>query len=128
MPWSDVNGFSGQYTGEVNSNNIPDGRGYMQYSNGVVEEGLFCNGVYQPTNDAVVMPSHDGLAIPSSSMSVWSLKSSPTMAFAQGGHNVLTGHPGGGGGGASGSVRGAPTSVHLGGPSGMYGNMDSRRY
>ena len=132
MPWSDVNGFSGHYTGEVNSQNIPDGKGFMRYSNGVVEEGMFCNGVYQPPN----RPSppnlyHDdgdgdngGGGVPSSSMSVWSLKSSPTMAFAQGGHNVLTGnHSRGGGGGAS-SVIGAPTSVHLGG---LYGNLD-RRY
>ena len=32
MPWSDVNGFNGVYTGEINSQNVPDGRGYMRYS------------------------------------------------------------------------------------------------
>ena len=108
----------------------------MRYSNGVMEEGLFCNGVYQPPADG--MPGYDDAefdqgdngraGVPSSSMSVWSLKSSPTMAFAQGGHNVLTGNRRTGGGGAS-SVMGAPTSVHLGGPSdgGLYGNVN-RRY
>ena len=139
VPWEDVNGFAGQYSGEVNSNNIPDGHGYMQYSNGVVEEGYFCNGVYQPpSGDQVAQHegNHDNMgegmgcnagAIPSSSMSVWSLKSSPTMAFNQGGHNVLTGaHPGNPNGGTS--VMGAPTSVHLGAPSDMYGNGGRRYY
>lgn len=129
MPWSDVNGFSGHYSGEVNSQKIPDGSGFMQYSNGVVEEGMFCNGVFQPPSDlphpssAFDMGGNAG-AIPSSSMSVWSLKSSPTMAFTQGGHNVLTGNNPGGGIGAS-SVLGAPTSVHLNGPD-MYEDMDHR--
>ena len=140
MPWSDVNGFNGVYTGEINSQNVPDGRGYMRYSNGVVEEGMFCNGVYQPpTGPAPVQYSEgygddddgidqEGGAVPSSSMSVWSLKSSPTMALNAGGHNVLTGQQQqqhNRTGGAS-SVIGAPSSVHLG-PSGLYGNMD-RRY
>ncbi len=123
MPWSDVNGFSGSYTGEVNSNKVPDGHGFMRYSNGVVEEGLFCNGVYQPPTRAPVSQyggrnggDDQGGGVPSSSMSVWSLKSSPTMAF-QGGHNVLTGQQHQGQGGAS-SVMNAPTSVHLGGRSG----------
>ena len=60
-------------------------------------------------------------------MSVWSLKSSPTMAFSAGGHNVLTGQPqqhqqrhsSGGGSG-----RGAPSSIHM---SGRGYNVD-RRY
>ena len=140
MPWSDVNGFNGVYTGEINSQNVPDGRGYMRYSNGVVEEGMFCNGVYQPpTGPAPVQYSEgygddddgidqEGGAVPSSSMSVWSLKSSPTMALNAGGHNVLTGQQQqqhNRTGGAS-SVIGAPSSVHLG-PSGLYGNVD-RRY
>ena len=91
MPWSDVNGFSGHYTGDVNSESIPDGRGYMQYSNGVVEEGLFRNGVYQPDPDAA--GGEEGGPVPSSSMSVWSLKSSPTMAMGAGGAGVLGGSP-----------------------------------
>ena len=149
MPWSDVNGFSGQYTGEVNSTNVPDGHGLMVYSNGVVEQGIFCNGVYQPTPVAAhqqqggygvdnnVTGNHQGEevggggggGVPSSSMSVWSLKSSPTMAFQAGGHNVLTGQPQqqqhhSSSGGSSG--RAAPSSIHMGGPGRGY-NVD-RRY
>jgi hypothetical protein len=123
MKWSDVNGFSGRYSGEVNSQKIPDGRGLMKYSNGVVEEGVFCNGVFQPptTSPLPHYSFHGGEngGMPSSSISVWSLKSSPTMAFGQAGHSVSAGHHdrGNSGMGAS-SVRGAPSSIHLGGPSG----------
>lgn len=113
LKWSDVNGFSGTYTGEVNSLGIPDGHGLMRYTNGVVEEGMFYNGVYQPpttgpsiTNGYGGIPCGDGRRAPSSSMSVWSLKSSPTMSFVQGGPGVLAGK-------FSTGV-GAPTSVHLG--------------
>lgn len=142
MPWSDVNGFSGHYSGEVNSQSVPDGRGYMRYSNGVVEEGIFCNGVYQPPTRPPPPPprynqgyvaddtgDHEGGegGVPSSSMSVWSLKSSPTMALhASSGHNVLSQnqrqqqqHHN-----ANAGAVGAPSSVHLGG---LYGNME-RRY
>jgi len=133
MPWSDVNGFSGQYTGEVNSTNVPDGHGCMVYSNGVVEQGLFCNGVYQPSPVAAAYPQQGGYGVdnttgdqgeevggggggaPSSSMSVWSLKSSPTMAFAAGGHNVLTGQPQQQSQHHGSSGRGAPSSIHMGG-------------
>jgi len=129
VPWSDVNGFSGHYSGEVNGDQIPDGQGSMRYSNGIVEKGTFCNGVYQPPSGPPPKPIYgtdqggegkNQAGVPSSSMSVWSLKSSPTMAFVQGGHNVLTGQrPGGSGEGGEGgesSVMGAPTSVHMGGP------------
>jgi len=121
MKWSDVNGFSGLYSGEVNSLGIPDGDGLMHYSNGVVEEGLFCNGVYQPPttgpsidNGYGGIPSENGRRAPSSSMSVWSLKSSPTMANVQGGPGVLAGRKNSTG---ASSGRGAPSSVHIG-PSG----------
>lgn len=44
MPWTDVNGETGSYTGEVNSLNIPDGMGSMRYDNGVVAEGNWRDG------------------------------------------------------------------------------------
>eukprot|EP00569_Conticribra_weissflogii_P001138 CAMPEP_0171355230 /NCGR_PEP_ID=MMETSP0878-20121228/45113_1 /TAXON_ID=67004 /ORGANISM="Thalassiosira weissflogii, Strain CCMP1336" /LENGTH=983 /DNA_ID=CAMNT_0011861223 /DNA_START=26 /DNA_END=2975 /DNA_ORIENTATION=+ len=44
MPWTDVNGETGSYTGEVNSLNIPDGMGSMRYDNGVVAEGNWKDG------------------------------------------------------------------------------------
>lgn len=125
MPWEDVNGFSGHYTGDVNADRMPDGRGFMCYSNGVTEEGAFQRGVYQPSSNNDPNGCDEsycgGGGVPSSSMSVWSLKSSPTMKFGSGGHDVLTGHQNGGR--TSNSVRGAPSSVHLGGP---YENLDSQ--
>jgi hypothetical protein len=111
MKWSDVNGFSGLYTGDVNSQKVPEGCGIMQYSNGVVEEGVFCNGVFQP--GSLPNSHHHGgnnVGVPSSSMSVWSLKTTPTMAFGQASHSVLEGHHKG-----ASSVRGTPSSIHLGG-------------
>jgi len=128
MPWSDLNGFDGHYSGQV-TDDIPDGHGVMRYSNGVMEEGMFCMGVFQPPSNAPpeYPPSANAeggnMAVPSSSMSVWSLKSSPTMAFQQGGHNVLHGGPLGSGAAGS-SVMGAPANVHLGDPGGLYHNLN----
>lgn len=80
MPWSDVNGFSGHYTGEVNDINAPEGRGYIQYSNGVIEEGTWRNGVFQPPLNFPPAPYNESGNVPSSSMSVWSLRSTPNMS------------------------------------------------
>ncbi|KAL7472733.1 hypothetical protein ACHAXS_013104 [Conticribra weissflogii] len=44
MPWTDINGETGSYTGEVNSLNIPDGMGSMRYDSGVVAEGNWRDG------------------------------------------------------------------------------------
>jgi len=128
MPWSDVNGFSGHYTGEVNMHDAPDGRGYMQYSNGVVEEGMWRNGVFQPPerpptmNRNVMYPGGDdgvgeGGPVPSSSMSVWSLRSAPNMMGNAYGQNGM--------GSGSASVMGGRSQSVLEVPS-MYGNMQPR--
>jgi hypothetical protein len=93
-----VNGFSGHYTGEVNHNNAPEGKGYMEYSNGVVEEGMWCNGVFQPPLNLEPHSYNQNRNVPSSSMSVWSLRSTPNM----GNNNDYDN----GGGGRSGSVYG----------------------
>ncbi|KAL7506378.1 hypothetical protein ACHAXN_006092 [Cyclotella atomus] len=97
LPWSDVNGFGGHYTGEVNGNNAPEGKGYMEYSNGVVEEGMWCNGVFQPPLNFEPPPYHQDRNVPSSSMSVWSLRSTPNMGNNNYDHS---------GGGRAGSVYG----------------------
>ena len=116
------------YTGEVNDNDIPDGRGFMQYNNGVVEDGFFVNGVFQPPMPGMVQPQHqqqvqEGNQVPSSSMSVWSLKSTPTMVMqGQNPGNVIMGQHQG-----NASVMGAPSSVHMGNPSNNpYGNIHDR--
>lgn len=57
----------------------------MHYSNGVVEKGMFRNGVYQPPNNPTPAQSsyggdrHDDEGTNHGDR-VWSLKSSPTMA------------------------------------------------
>jgi hypothetical protein len=45
MEWTDFNGSSGRYTGEVNNDRLPHGRGIMKYSYGLIAEGEFNNGV-----------------------------------------------------------------------------------
>jgi hypothetical protein len=45
LPWSDYNGQSGRYTGEVNDEYLPHGRGEMVYDRGVVSSGIWYKGV-----------------------------------------------------------------------------------
>jgi len=45
MEWTDLNGDSGRYTGEVNHDRLPHGRGIMKYSYGLIAEGQWVNGV-----------------------------------------------------------------------------------
>ena len=45
MEWTDLNGDSGRYTGEVNNDQLPQGRGIMKYSYGLIAEGEWTNGV-----------------------------------------------------------------------------------
>jgi len=43
--WSDYNGHSGRYTGEVNEKYLPHGRGEMMYDRGVIQTGIWYDGV-----------------------------------------------------------------------------------
>jgi len=45
LPWSDYNGHSGRYTGEVNEQYLPHGQGEMVYDRGVISVGMWFNGV-----------------------------------------------------------------------------------
>ena len=45
LPWSDYNGDSGRYTGEVNKKFLPHGEGEMVYDRGVISAGIWFNGV-----------------------------------------------------------------------------------
>jgi hypothetical protein len=45
MEWIDLNGDSGRYTGEVNSDKQPHGFGVMKYDFGLIAEGDWNNGV-----------------------------------------------------------------------------------
>jgi hypothetical protein len=45
LPWSDYNGHSGRYTGEINEKYLPHGSGEMIYDRGVISSGIWFNGV-----------------------------------------------------------------------------------
>jgi len=45
MDWVDRAGLSGKYTGRVDKNDVPDGRGVMRYHFGLVAEGDWIKGV-----------------------------------------------------------------------------------
>lgn len=45
MEWIDLNGDSGRYSGEVNTDRLPHGRGIMKYDFGLIAEGDWVNGV-----------------------------------------------------------------------------------
>ena len=45
LPWSDYNGHSGRYTGEVNEQFLPHGNGEMVYDSGMKSTGYWYNGV-----------------------------------------------------------------------------------
>jgi hypothetical protein len=45
MEWTDLNGDSGRYTGEVNYDKLPHGNGIMRFDFGLIAEGEWINGV-----------------------------------------------------------------------------------
>ena len=45
MEWTDLNGDSGRYTGEINSSKLPHGFGIMKYDFGLITEGDWNEGI-----------------------------------------------------------------------------------
>jgi len=45
LDWTDLNGGSGRYTGEVDNDQLPHGRGVMKYDYGLIAEGEWVHGV-----------------------------------------------------------------------------------
>ncbi len=45
MEWVDLNGDAGRYTGEVDNDNIPHGKGIMKFDFGLIAEGEWVHGV-----------------------------------------------------------------------------------
>eukprot|EP00804_Cyclotella_cryptica_P027946 CCRYP_003842-RA/>CCRYP_003842-RA protein AED:0.09 eAED:0.09 QI:0/-1/0/1/-1/1/1/0/195 len=45
MEWIDLCGMAGKYTGDVNEDNIPDGKGNMKYDFGLIAQGEWIKGV-----------------------------------------------------------------------------------
>jgi hypothetical protein len=51
MKWMDYYGDPGEYTGEVDSSNMPDGKGSMKYDHGLIQEGLWTKGQFVEGSD-----------------------------------------------------------------------------
>ncbi|KAL3817201.1 hypothetical protein ACHAXA_001756 [Cyclostephanos tholiformis] len=45
LDWTDLNGYSGRYTGEVDNDQLPHGPGIMRYDYGLIAEGEWVHGV-----------------------------------------------------------------------------------
>lgn len=52
MKWMDYYGDPGEYTGEVNSSDMPNGKGSMKYDHGLVQEGLWTKGQFVEGSDS----------------------------------------------------------------------------
>ena len=51
MKWMDYYGDPGEYTGEVDSDNMPNGKGSMKYDHGLIQEGLWNKGQFVEGSD-----------------------------------------------------------------------------
>jgi len=51
MKWMDYYGDPGEYTGEVDSSDMPDGRGSMKYDHGLIQEGSWKEGQFVEGSD-----------------------------------------------------------------------------
>lgn len=60
MKWMDYYGDPGEYTGEVDSSNMPDGRGSMKYDHGLIQEGLWTKGQFVEGSDMNSPPEGTG--------------------------------------------------------------------
>jgi len=87
MEWTDLNGDTGRYTGEVNNDRLPHGRGIMKYSYGLIAEGEWVTGILKEgPNDRMMSasvsmggtgPISSGVSIASRQMSVGPLSVGP---------------------------------------------------
>jgi hypothetical protein len=51
MKWMDYYGDPGQYTGQVDSTNMPNGKGTMRYDHGLVQDGMWSRGQFMEGSD-----------------------------------------------------------------------------
>ena len=51
MKWMDYYGDPGEYTGEVDGDNMPNGKGSMKYDHGLIQEGLWSKGQFVEGSD-----------------------------------------------------------------------------
>eukprot|EP00569_Conticribra_weissflogii_P015443 CAMPEP_0171398204 /NCGR_PEP_ID=MMETSP0880-20121228/5762_1 /TAXON_ID=67004 /ORGANISM="Thalassiosira weissflogii, Strain CCMP1336" /LENGTH=602 /DNA_ID=CAMNT_0011912151 /DNA_START=141 /DNA_END=1949 /DNA_ORIENTATION=+ len=60
MKWMDYYGDPGEYTGEVDSSNMPNGRGAMKYDHGLIQEGLWAKGQFVEGSDVLDSNNYNG--------------------------------------------------------------------
>jgi hypothetical protein len=89
MEWTDLNGDAGRYTGEVNKDELPHGKGIMKYNYGLIAEGEWVSGVLKENpHDRMIA----GASIPGSGgMSVVGGPIGGGMSVAPGGMSVMGG-------------------------------------
>jgi hypothetical protein len=64
MEWTDLNGDKGRYTGEVNKDELPHGRGIMKYDFGLMAEGEWVNGVLKENpHDRMIAGVGGGMSV-----------------------------------------------------------------
>ena len=65
MVWTDLNGDTGRYTGELNNDQLPHGKGLMKYDfTGLIGEGEWVNGVlWQMQLAPGMQPNSSGMSI-----------------------------------------------------------------
>jgi hypothetical protein len=51
MKWMDYFGDPGVYTGEVDSSNMPNGKGTMKYDHGLIQDGMWARGQFVEGSD-----------------------------------------------------------------------------
>lgn len=97
MEWIDLTGMSGKYTGAVDENNLPNGKGIMKYDFGLIAEGAWHKGVLntgsqsgQSACGATVLPG--GTVVPGSGGTVMGGGIPSGMSLvAGGGASVVSG-------------------------------------
>ena len=85
MEWTDLNGDSGRYTGEVNNDQLPHGRGIMKYDFGLIAEGEFVNGVLKENpHDRMISAAASGMSVAGMSVGPMSVVGPMSTAMSVG--------------------------------------------
>jgi len=114
MEWTDLSGDTGRYTGEVNSDRLPQGRGIMKYDYGLIAEGDWVNGVLKegPQDRMISAAASSGMSVgPMSVGGLVGMSVGPMSVGGLGGMSVGPMSVGGLGGMSVGPMSVGPMSV-----------------